>query len=129
VNQLRSPLEPPDRFAHPTPFEGGEEPVTGRVELPALEPGELAADDRVMPLKQLSPGRVAQSGRQLRRADDVREEDGREHPLRADALGEPRDEALSRLHRRAVSLVVDPPSCRTRSFAAATGPSSRSFSR
>ena len=43
------------------PVERGEEPVTSRVELTALEPRKLAADDRVMPLEQVPPGRVAES--------------------------------------------------------------------
>jgi hypothetical protein len=34
---------------------GGKEPVTGGVELATLEPRELAAHDRVMPLKQIAP--------------------------------------------------------------------------
>ena len=37
--------------------------------------------------------RVAEPRRELGRADDVGEEDGREDPLRVDAFGEPRDEA------------------------------------
>ena len=69
------------------PVERGEESVAGRVELPALEPRELAADDRVMPLEELAPGRVAESRRQLGRADDVREEDRREYALRARPAG------------------------------------------
>jgi hypothetical protein len=57
-------LEPPERVADRRGGENGaggpvercKEPVAGRVELRALEPGELAADDRVMPLEQFSPG-------------------------------------------------------------------------
>ena len=33
------------------PIERGEEPIAGGVELPALEPREVAADDRVMPFQ------------------------------------------------------------------------------
>ena len=66
-------------------LERGENPSSGGVELAALEPCELSSDDRVVPLEQRPPGRVAEPRRQLRRADDVREEDRRQHPLRADA--------------------------------------------
>ena len=38
------------------PVKGGEEPITGCVELPPLVPGKLAANDGVMLLKQLPPG-------------------------------------------------------------------------
>ena len=47
------------------PIERGEEPIAGRVELPALEPRELATDDRVMLLKEVALGRVAELPRQL----------------------------------------------------------------
>ena len=90
------------------PVEGGEEPVTGCVELPPLIPRKLAANDGVMPLKQFSPGRVADARGELGRADDIREEDRREHSLRTTGMGEARDEVRGRLHRRAVRLVIDP---------------------
>ena len=42
---------------------------------------ELLPDDGVMPLQQLAPAPVAELGRLLGRADDVREEDRREHAV------------------------------------------------
>jgi len=90
------------------PVEGGEEAVAGRVELAALEAGELAADDSVMPLQQLPPLRVTESCRPLGRADDVGEEDGREDALRLHLARELRDELRRRGHHRPVGLVVDP---------------------
>ena len=63
------------------PIECREEPVPGRVELAAMESGELATDDRVMALEQLTPGGVSEPRRELRRAHDVGEQDRREHAL------------------------------------------------
>ena len=68
-------------------IEGGEESVAGRVQLLALEPRELATDDRVMSLEELAPRRVADSRRQLGRAYDVGEENCREYALRAGRPG------------------------------------------
>src|SRR3954447_21521770 len=90
------------------PVEGGKETVASRVELATLEAGQLAAHDGVMPLQQLPPGRIAERGRALGRADDVREEDGRQDALRLDSAGELRDESRRQRHRRPVSLVVGP---------------------
>ena len=73
-----------------------------------MEAGQLAAYDGVMPLQQLAPRRIADRGRPLGRADDVREEDGGQDALRLDSSGELRDEPRRQLHRRKVSLVVDP---------------------
>ena len=61
------------------PVEPSEEPVPCGVELPAPESLQLRADDRVVPLDEGSPAKVAQIGRDLRRPHDVREEHGRQH--------------------------------------------------
>ena len=63
------------------PVERGEEAVSCGVDLATAKPGELAAHEGVMALEQLSPGAVAELDRPVRRADDVREENGREHPV------------------------------------------------
>src|SRR5512133_594203 len=62
--------------------EACEESVAGDVEFGAAEADKLSADQRVMTLEQFPPGAVAELGRSLRGADDVREKDGRENPLR-----------------------------------------------
>ena len=62
--------------------EGREEPVTRGVELPSLEPRELATNDRVMLLQELAPSRVSEARRQLRRTHDVGEQDRGKHALR-----------------------------------------------
>ncbi|HEV2005985.1 MAG TPA: hypothetical protein VGQ85_05155, partial [Candidatus Limnocylindrales bacterium] len=90
------------------PVEGGEESVACRVQLAAVESRELAANDRVVPLEELAPGRVAKASCQLRRADDIGEQDRREDALRLGASPESRDEAGRGFHRRAVGVVVDP---------------------
>jgi hypothetical protein len=66
------------------PVEAGEEPVTGRIELPSVIADELSTDDRVVPLEELAPCPVAELHRLLRRADDVGEEDGGKHAVRLD---------------------------------------------
>ena len=63
------------------PVEGREEAVTGGIDLVAAEPFELPADSRVMALEKLAPTPVPHRGGPLCRADDVGEEDRREHPI------------------------------------------------
>ena len=62
--------------------EHGEEAVAGRVDLAAAEARQLGSDRRVMALEQLPPAAVAELRRELRRADDVREQDGRQDAIR-----------------------------------------------
>src|SRR5437588_12042178 len=68
------------------PVESGEESVAGGVDLPAAGAGQLAPDQRVVLLEQLSPRRVADLDRSNRGVDDVAEKDGAENPFEP-ALG------------------------------------------
>ena len=61
--------------------EGGEEAVPGRVDLVAAEALELAADGNTVGLEQLAPAAVAEVSGELGRADEVGEEDRREHAV------------------------------------------------
>ena len=62
-------------------IERGEEPIAGGVDLPPTVPLQRAADDPVVGGQQLPPRPVAQFLGPLRRAHDVREEDGGQEPL------------------------------------------------
>ena len=62
--------------------ERGEEAVADDLDLVPAEALELAPDDPVVVRQQALPAAVAELGRQLRRADDVGEQDGREHAAR-----------------------------------------------
>ncbi len=63
------------------PVEGREEAVAGSVDLPAAKALELRSHETVVTLDELVPLAVAELDRLLRRADDVREEHGREHAV------------------------------------------------
>src|SRR5207248_6292103 len=64
------------------PVEGGEEAVAGRVLLLAAVARQLASNERVMLGERLAPRAVAELGGAHGRADDVGEEEGREHRVR-----------------------------------------------
>ena len=81
--------------------DGARGAVEGREDAVAGEPGllapcafQLGADDRVVSREQLLPARVAELGGPLGRADDVREQHGREHAVRLARAPRPRDELL-----------------------------------
>ena len=57
-------------------IEAREEAVAGRIELPSPEALQLCANDRVVTADQIAPPLVTELGRDLRVADDVREQDG-----------------------------------------------------
>src|SRR6185312_9901805 len=61
--------------------EGREESVTRRLHLSPLEPIERLADDPVVLGEELAPSRISDLGRAVGRADDVREENRREHTV------------------------------------------------
>ena len=63
--------------------ERGEEAVSGGVDLLSSELRDPPTDDRVMAFEQITPGSVTELRRALGRADDVREEDGRQHTVDA----------------------------------------------
>src|SRR4029453_8282529 len=64
--------------------ERGEEAVTGGVELLPAEPHELSPHQRVVLGEQVAPTAVAELDQFRRRADDVGEENGREHAVGLD---------------------------------------------
>src|SRR5262245_29592862 len=66
--------------------EPGEEAVAGDVELRAPETDELAPDHGMVARQELAPGTVAELRRLRRGANDVGEENGREHALRLGLL-------------------------------------------
>ena len=68
-------------IARAGPVERREEPVAGGVDLPSAEARQLRPHDTVVTLDELMPLAVAELDRLLRRADDVREEHGREHAV------------------------------------------------
>src|SRR6478672_4797786 len=90
------------------PVKCGEESVACRIELASLKAGELAPYDGVVLLQQLPPGRIAERGGPFGRADDVREEDGRQNALRHDPARELREELSRRCDCRLMSVVVGP---------------------
>jgi hypothetical protein len=57
----------------PGALEDREEPVARRVHLAAAEPPQFAADDRVVSADEFPPAAIAELGRDVCRADDVRE--------------------------------------------------------
>ena len=59
-------------------IEAREEAVAGRIELPPPEALQLSTNDRVVPADEIAPPPVTELGRDLRGADDVREQDGDE---------------------------------------------------
>src|SRR5207247_6313418 len=89
------------------------EAVAGGVDLLAAEAGELAANDAVVALDQLGPRSVAEPTCALGRADEVGEQDGREHAFGDRRRLAPREELLDRvedlvrLHVRDVILAVE----------------------
>jgi len=70
----------------PGGVEGGQEPVAGGLDLPALEDVELHAHEGVVLVEQLPPAGVPELRRPLRRPDDVGEENRGQPPFR---LGPP----------------------------------------
>ncbi len=66
--------------------EGGEEGVTGGVELSAAEADELPPDEPVVRLDQLPPAGVAELSRPRRRANDVCEKHRRQNAVRLGIL-------------------------------------------
>ena len=71
-----------------------EEPVADDLDLVAAEPLELATDDAVVVGEQGLPADVAELGRPLGRADDVGEQDGRQHASRLGRRPDAGDERL-----------------------------------
>ena len=63
------------------PIEGGEEPVSCRVDLPASVPSQERPHRGVVLLDKIPPRGISKCRGLLGRADDVREEDGCEHSL------------------------------------------------
>jgi hypothetical protein len=63
------------------PVEPREKAVSGGVELVSVVADELPADQRVVLLEELTPRAVTKLSSLLCRADDVREEHGREHAV------------------------------------------------
>jgi hypothetical protein len=61
--------------------EGDEKSVAGGVDLATSKALELAPHDPAVRLEHLTPAPIAQLGGELRRADDVRKEHGRELPV------------------------------------------------
>src|SRR5205823_7146036 len=74
--------------------EGRKEAVARGVLLLTTEAVELAPDERVVPLEQLTPGTIAHLCRLRARTDDVGEEDGGQHGVRDLRRRLTRDEAL-----------------------------------
>ena len=64
------------------PVEGREEAVARGVDLTPSEAFQISADDLVVTVEQIAPASVSELARPLGRADDVREEHRREHPVR-----------------------------------------------
>ena len=62
--------------------EAGEESVAGRVDLDAAMAHQLLAHELMMLLQHVSPTAVTERGGTLARADDVGEQNGREHAVR-----------------------------------------------
>ena len=71
-----------------------EEPVADDLDLVAAEPLELTAHDPVVVGQQGLPADVAELGRPLGRADDVGEQDGRQHASRLRRRPDAGDERL-----------------------------------
>ena len=69
-------------MARPGPSKVGEEPVARGVDLASTEARQLLADDGVVLVEQRAPTGVTELGGPRGGADDVGEEDGREHPVR-----------------------------------------------
>jgi hypothetical protein len=63
------------------PVEAGEEAVAGRIHLNPAEARKLPADGSVVLVQKLAPAAVAKLRHHLGRADDVREQYGRQHPI------------------------------------------------
>ena len=63
-------------------IEGGEEPITGGINLAASKPSELSPNHGVMLLEKLYPGTIAETVSELCRAGNVREKQGREDMVR-----------------------------------------------
>ena len=62
-------------------IERSQKPIARSVDLAPLEAGELIAHDPVVQHKLLAPRCVAELGQAFGRADDVGEQDGREHAI------------------------------------------------
>src|SRR5881392_3213510 len=71
-----------------------EEPVTGGVDFVPAKSLQLAPDDGMVALEEVSPRAVAERPRAVRRADDVGEHHGREHAVGVDRLTRARQELL-----------------------------------
>ena len=80
--------------------EGGQEPVSGRIDLPTTKSGQLFADERMVPFEQVPPGSIADRARVLRRADDVGEHDGGEHAIVVGGRTNPGHELLNLVEDR-----------------------------
>src|SRR5262249_26067496 len=61
--------------------EGGKEAVAGRVDLASAESRQLASRRRVVLAQHVAPAPIAERERTFRRADDVGEQDRREHAI------------------------------------------------
>src|SRR5439155_15678119 len=75
--------------------EGGEEAVSGRVDLHAAEPLEEPPDVRVMVLQQGPPPEVAELAGPVRGADDVGEQDRGQAPVGPRGAARPGEELLA----------------------------------
>ena len=64
------------------PIERRQDPVADGLDFVAAEPLYLASCDPVMLIEEVVPTRVAEFRRQSGRADDIREQDRGEHPVR-----------------------------------------------
>jgi hypothetical protein len=63
-------------------IEGGEESITGGINLAASKSSELSPNHGVMPLEKLYPSTIAQTVSELCRADNVRKKQSREDAVR-----------------------------------------------
>ena len=81
------------------PVERGEKAVPCGIDLLAVKPLELPADDRVMPLEQLRPTLVAELVGALRRRDEIGEQNRRENAIRQRRRSHAGEELLDRVDR------------------------------
>src|SRR6202008_806186 len=73
---------------------GGEHPVAGRLHDAASMAVHFSLDESVVPLENIAPATVTQRSGALGRTHDVREQDGREHPIDGPVSQVARQEAL-----------------------------------
>jgi hypothetical protein len=92
--------------------EGGEEAIARGVDLAPPEAPELAADEVVVSVEEVSPAAIPEGGGLLRGADDVGEEDGRQYPVGLGTVTNARQEFLDLVDNRVRVVppgdVIDP---------------------